>query len=126
SHQMLRAGNPKFDRLGARRDEEVAALECRAIDAHHVSVSEPGTTVEGVDALLGVVVLTLMRNRIGERALEGDQLRPVDPDITGHAAAAHAPHAVQRLGTGDQHLLRIAAPQRTGAAEWSEIDDRYA
>jgi len=57
SHQTLRAGNPKFDRLGARGDEEVAALECRAIDAHRVSVSDPGMTVEGVDAPLGVVVL---------------------------------------------------------------------
>jgi len=36
SHQMLRAGNPKFDRSAPRGDEEVAALECRAIDAHRV------------------------------------------------------------------------------------------
>src|SRR5260370_37341310 len=105
SHQMLRAWNLERDRLGARGDEEVAAFECRAIDHHHVSASEPRRTMEGVDALLGVAVLALLRNRIGKRALKGDQLRPVDPDITRHTAAAHAPHAVHCLGTGDQHYL---------------------
>lgn len=37
------------------------------------------TTVEGVDALLGVAVLTLLRNRIGEGALKSDHLRASRP-----------------------------------------------
>src|ERR1700730_11205977 len=123
---MLRAWNLELDRFGTRSDEEVAGFECRAVDDHAVSICESRLPVEGVDTLLGVAVLTPLRNRIGERAFEGNQLRPADPDMTRHASAAHAPHAVNRLNTRDQHLLRITAPQRTGAAERSEIDDRGA
>src|SRR5260370_31825750 len=123
---MLCTRNPELDRLGPRSDEEMATFECGAIDRHRVSASESCMTVVGVDVLLGVAVFTLLRNRIRECALEGDQRRPVDLDIASHAVVVHAHAAVHRLGAGDQPLLRIAAPQRTGATEGPKIDDRDA
>jgi len=61
---------------------------------------------------------------IGEGAFERNEFRPADPELAGHAPAAHAPGHVNRLGAADQHLFRIAAAQRTGSAERKVIDDR--
>jgi hypothetical protein len=47
--------------------------------------------------------------------LQGEQI---------YAMPAHTARGVDRLSAADQHLLRIAAPQRTGTAERPVIDDR--
>jgi hypothetical protein len=58
-----------------------------ALDLHLVAPDEAGEAVEGVDAVLRVVMLLLGRDRVGEAALEGDQLGPVDPDVALDAAS---------------------------------------
>jgi hypothetical protein len=55
--------------------------------------------------------------------LERHQLTPVNAQVAGDALAAHAASGVDRLGTADQHFLRVAATQRAGASERPVVDD---
>jgi len=51
------------------------------------------------------------------KAISSGQSILTSPATRGRALR---PTLSTRLGACDQHLLRIAAPQRTGAAEWSK------
>ena len=87
---------------------------------------EPRVTAEGVDALVSVACLVLPRHWIGEGSLEGHELAPVHMRLAGHAPAFHAPRVVDRRGPPDQHLLGVAAAQRTGPAERARVDNGNA
>ncbi len=88
----------------------MASFQDMAADRDHIRPGEARRTIEGIDALLCESGLASRRHRIGEGALEGDQLFPIDAQFSGDAVALHAARKIDRLGTSDQHFLGIAAP----------------
>jgi len=121
---MLGAAKCQRHRSSTRGDQHMPSLNGLSADRDRVSPGEASFAVKRIDAAFRVSPLMIGRYGIGESAFEGNQLPPVDPEIAGHAAAAHVPGHVDRFGTADQHLLRIAAAQGAGSAERKVIDDR--
>src|SRR5215831_799797 len=81
--------------------------------------------MKGIDALFGKALLALPWYGIGEGPLEGDQFFPVDAQIASNAAPVHPARPIGGFGPADQHLLGIAAAQRTGSAEGAMVDYRH-
>lgn len=121
--QVLGTGQGERHRPRARGDHHVPGLKILAGNVDRRRAGETRGAVQIIDAALGQAVFLLGRHRIGEATLEGDEIGPAYLKIAGHAPAAHGPGHVDRLGAADQHLFRITAAQRAGAAEWQMIDD---
>src|SRR5262252_1521633 len=82
--------------------------------------------MKGVDADLVISRLSGLRHRIGERPFELHERVPIDFRIAaGHNLASHPPAPIDYISDADQDLLRIAAAQRTRAAERTRVDDGY-
>lgn len=123
AHQRL-AGNMERDRVGAGGDEGMAGLQGAVANRDPVRRDEAGDAVESVRAELGIAPFLPSRDRIGERPLERDQVRPIDRQSPLDAMPDHARGRIGRLLAAHQHLLRVAAAKRAGSAEWAMIDDR--
>src|SRR2546427_4555378 len=67
--QVLLAGNTELDGLRSGRDQEVTALENLVIDLHRVPAGKPRMSVKGFDALRGIHLFVLCRDRVGEASL---------------------------------------------------------
>jgi hypothetical protein len=78
-------------------------------DRDRISPGEASFAVKRIDAALSVSPFVIGWHGIGEGAFERNEFRPADPELAGHALAAHAPGHVDHLGAADQHLFRIAA-----------------
>lgn len=124
--QVLFAGNSQFDRFRAGGDEEMASFQSFAFDSYRARVGEPRPPAEGFDSLVRVHLLVFARDGIGEAALERDQFRPINVQLSGDAVRAHAECEVDDFGTGNEHLFRVAPAQRTSATERSEVDHSHA
>src|SRR5215467_14227921 len=83
-------------------------------DRDRISPGGASFAVKRIDAAFRVSPFLIGWHGIGEGAFEGNEFRPADPELAGHAPAAHAPGHVDHLGTADQHLFRIAAAQGAG------------
>lgn len=80
---------------------------------------------QGGDACLLQTGFDPGRHDVGEGALEGDHVRPVDRNLRFETLALHVVCPFHAFGDSDQHLLWIAATQRAGAAIGKAIDARY-
>src|SRR6266849_1050472 len=87
----------------AAREQNVTRLEYLPFDRDSIGSREARQPMKSVDALLGITLLLLVRNRIGEAALERHEFAPVDARRTLDAMPAHATRRVDRLGADDQH-----------------------
>src|SRR5260370_35024532 len=96
-----------------------------AVDLEGIRGYEPGQPVKGLKPEMSVARLLFCWYRVREGSFECDEFRPFDADIALDAVTAHPSDAVDPLRAADQHLLRIASPQRAGSAEWAVIDDSY-
>src|SRR5690242_373065 len=125
---MLGPGKSQRDRSRATGYQDAAALQGAALHGKRISGREPGHAVKGIDPLAREVLLELVRDRVSEAPLEGDQLLPIDSHISRDTVPMHPPRQVDRLCAAHQHLLGIAAAQGARAAEWTVIDhgDRAA
>ncbi len=123
-NQIPDAGKCERHRPRASRDEHMPGLQRLLVHPDGIPPGEASLPVKRVDAVFGISPLVIGRYGIGESPFEGDQLRPANPEFSGHAPAAHAPGHVDRLGAADQHLLRVAPAQGAGSAEREVIDDR--
>src|SRR5260370_482097 len=93
-----------------------------AVDLEGIRAYEPGKPVKGVNPEMSVARLLFCWHRVREGSFECDEFRPFDADIALDAVTAHPSDAVDPLRAADQHLLRIASPQRARSAEWAVID----
>lgn len=75
--QMFLAGNAELHGRRARCDQDVARLEMPAVNCDAVLAGESGAPMKCGDALLCIALLVAARHRIGEAALERDEIRPV-------------------------------------------------
>lgn len=123
AHQHL-AGNMERARVCAGGDEGMAGLQGAVANRDPVRRDEAGDAVESVRAELGIAPFLPSRDRIGERPLERDQVRPIDRQSPLDAMPDHARGRIGRLLAAHQHLLRVAAAKRAGSAERAMIDDR--
>ena len=87
----------------------MASLNLGVVDREGVRTDEPRAATKGGDTLIVVPLLMLLRDRVGERPFEADQLRPIDVYIPGDAVSLHPPLRVDHLDTGNEHLLRVTA-----------------
>src|SRR5262249_25972779 len=81
--------------------------------------------MEGGYTAVGEIPFPIAGHLIGEAALEPDQAPPINLRFAHETMAAHAPLRVDRLSATDQHLLRIAAAQRTSPTKGTVIDQRH-
>jgi hypothetical protein len=123
---MLFARNAERGRLGTSGDQDMLGVEYVASNVDGIRSGEAGRPVIGVDALFFVALLVFLRDRVGERSLEGNQVWPVDACVTDEPLPMHTLSVIDHIGTTPQHLLGVATPQGTGAAVGTEIDDCYA
>ncbi len=123
--QMLETLERQRGRLGTGSNDDVFCRKRSALDQHTVGAAEPRAAMKGLDALFGIGLFAMPGHRISEAALVLLQRGPVDRDAAEHALARHALGAVDHLGGGDQHLLRVAAAQCAGAAERPMVDQRH-
>src|SRR6266851_9208296 len=108
-----------------RGDQDMPADPQLAVDFEGIRAYEPGKPVKGVNPEMSVARLLFCWHRVREGSFESDEFRPFDADIALDAVTAHPLDTVDPLRAADQHLLRIASPQRAGSAEWAVIDDSY-
>ena len=120
---MFGAGDRQGPGLGAGGDDDVVALDDRAVDIDRVGADEPGLAAEHGAAFLGDP-LHGIGDEIDHRLLPVDQPGPVEPGLADFDAMDFGLlDLVERMGGGDQHLLRRTAPVRTGAAEIPALDE---
>src|SRR6185437_6855440 len=114
------------DRLGAGGEDDVARRELDAGRRERVRTPETRPALEGLDTRLAKAACALRRHRIGEGALERNEIGPVDRRRAADTAAGEPPRSPHRLRARHQHLLGVAAAQGARAAERPEVDDRDA
>jgi hypothetical protein len=87
-----------------------AAIERLTGDLDRAGAAEACAAVVGIDAILREALLHHRWRRLGEAALELDELTPPDRWLAAcNALAAHTPRVVDRLRRAHQHLLWVAA-----------------
>jgi hypothetical protein len=122
--QMFFAGNAKSSRDGFCSDQDELRFEHVIADFNRTRPPKTGAAANCIYAVLGKILFPLMRYRIGETALEGDEPSPVDQGLAPRdSLAAHPPILIERLRNADQNLLRIATAQGTCPTEWLVVDD---
>src|SRR6185437_6842516 len=121
---VLLPRNAERHGLGATGEDDVAGFDPRPLHGNLIRTAEACRSVEGIDAFLPIAALALRRDRIGESALERHEVAPRDRRVTADTVAGEAPRPPHRFGTRYQHLLGVAAAQRAGATERTEIDER--
>src|SRR6266478_6294863 len=99
----------------AAREQNVTRLEFLPFDRDSIGSREARQPMKGVDTFLRITLLLLVRNRIGEAALERHEFAPIDARRTLDAMPAQSTRRVDRLGATDQHLFRVAAAQRASS-----------
>src|SRR5262249_57563798 len=102
----------KAERNGARArsNHDGAALESATFDHDRIRRREAGEAMKGLDVLLGETRLHLSWYRIGEGALEGDQLLPVDMNFSRPPILLHAAYPIDGLASAHHHFLLITPP----------------
>jgi len=66
-----------------------------------------------------------LRERIGKRPLESNQIRPIDSCIAIlDTLSAHSALRIDDFRRADQHLFWIATTQPTSSAIWTRIGNR--
>ena len=115
------------DRQAARRragsDDDLAATVGCAVDGHGVGIEEARAAVDDLDAAALQHVLEHLRHAVDEGLLALDQLGPIEPGrADADVVLGRQRDRLQRLGRGDQHLLRYAAAQRAGATYLARFD----
>lgn len=122
-HQVLLPRKAEGDRARSSRDQNVRRLDDAAtLKFETVRSCEAGMLVVGVDAFCGVVLQLFARDGPREGALELHEVAPLDVRaVRRDTVPAHAADVVHDLRTRNQHLLRIATSQGTGAAEWPVV-----
>ena|SRR5882757_2426625 len=95
-------------------------MSCRG---NCVRANEPRKAVKGINALLGITGLLLLRHRISIGAFEGDEFGLTDPKFARDPATLHAACAINGLGTTQEHFPGITSAQRTSSAERTMIQD---
>jgi len=123
--QMLFANDVQADRPRAGRNHHLRPFEDVVAHLNRAFIDKPRTAVKGFDARFQEAILPLLRERVRKRRLEADQLRPIDPNVPRDAPTRHPGAPVDDLRRTRQNLLRITAPEPTGAPEGPGIDDRH-
>ena len=124
--EVLAPGNLEIGWLRSGSDVNVSCLQHLASHLDGRGSDESGVAVEGFNAGLGEVFLPALRNGLGERALESDQLRPVNSNLLHpDSLPLQTGHTVHGFGSSHQHLLGIASPENTGTSVRPRIDDGY-
>src|SRR5258708_29620030 len=78
------------------------------------------------DSRLREALLVLLWHRVGEGALEADQVRPSEGHARrGDAFALHASAPVHQLSHADEYFFGVASAQRTGPSKGAAILDVY-
>ena len=104
-NHVLGTGKCERHRPRTGGDQHMPGLKDLPVDLDRIASGEARPAVKGIDAPLREAMFLLVRDGIGEGALEGDELGPANPELAGDAPAAHAPGHVDRLGAADQHFL---------------------
>src|SRR5260221_11432061 len=111
----------------AGRDHDVATD--RGLLAHLDAgvIHEVGTATPHDDSRLRKALLVLLRRRVGEGALEADQVRPAEGQTRCQdALALHAAAPVHQIRNAGHDLLGVAPAQLPGSSEGAVIDDGHA
>ncbi len=132
--QELRAGGepllaryPQIGMARAGRDHDVATDQGVLAHLDARPIHKAGTAMPRDDPRLCKALLVLLRHRVGEGALETDQVRPAEGQArSGNALALHAAAPVHQVGNADEDLLWIAPAQLAGSSEGVVIDDGHA
>ena len=110
----------------AGRDHHVAANESLLVHLDARPIHEVGTAMPRDDPGLRKALLVLLRHRVGEGALEADQVGPVEGQArSGNALALHTAAPVHQVGNADEDLLGVAPAQLAGSSEGVVIDDGH-
>src|SRR5712671_1488591 len=120
---MLGTGKREWHRTRARCDQHMPGFERLSFYFDRGRCRKSCRPVEGVDAALSVAPLVIGRDRISERPFESDQIGPANRCLTRDAPPAHSASHVHRFRAANEHLLRVATPQGTGAPERQMVDN---
>ncbi len=120
----VRTGDVQGAGVRTGGDRDVPGREGVAADRDPVLPGKPGGTVIGMNPRPPETLLLPPGDRVGERALERDQLRPVDRDFAGDPAPREVADARHRRGGTGKHPLRDAAPQGARPPVVPAIGDR--
>ncbi len=123
--QQLGPGERQGPRHGAGGDQHALAGEALLADREGRRSDEAGAAVEHLHPGPRPGLLGPRGHRIGRRAIEAHERRPVDREPVGaHALAGHAGGGMDGFRRAHEHLLGVAAPLRAGAYEGARVDDR--
>ena len=120
--EILLARDVQRHRSGTGGDVEMLRPQGLAVQLDRIGAGKPYLSVQDVDPGLFQPGLDARWHRVGEAALEGDHVGPVDRRLRLQPLALHVFRPLDALGDGDQHLLGIATAQGAGAAMGLAVD----